>query len=105
MPHLSLEVRLSGARDSSGARADIDGSPPGFPVPGILQARTLEWVSDAINQVKIKVPIKMNHNLMNGSIEGINLLFASKLLYTLDLCNWNYMEFDLIFTKMVYTSY
>ena len=22
-----------------------DGSPPGFPVPGILQARTLEWVS------------------------------------------------------------
>ena len=23
----------------------IDGSPPGFPVPGILQARTLEWVA------------------------------------------------------------
>ena len=22
----------------------IDGSPPGCPVPGILQARTLEWV-------------------------------------------------------------
>ena len=22
-----------------------DGSPPGFPVPGILQARTLEWVA------------------------------------------------------------
>ena len=22
----------------------IDGSPPGFPIPGILQARTLEWV-------------------------------------------------------------
>ena len=22
----------------------IDGSPPGFPVPGILLARTLEWV-------------------------------------------------------------
>ena len=22
----------------------INGSPPGFPVPGILQARTLEWV-------------------------------------------------------------
>ena len=22
----------------------IDGSTPGFPVPGILQARTLEWV-------------------------------------------------------------
>ena len=23
----------------------LDGSPPGFPVPGILQARTLEWVA------------------------------------------------------------
>jgi len=23
----------------------IEGSPPGFPVPGILQARTLEWVA------------------------------------------------------------
>ena len=23
----------------------IDGSPPGFSVPGILQARTLEWVA------------------------------------------------------------
>ena len=22
----------------------IDGSPPGSPIPGILQARTLEWV-------------------------------------------------------------
>ena len=25
--------------------APIDGSPPGSPVPGILQARTLEWVA------------------------------------------------------------
>jgi len=23
----------------------IDGSPPGSPVPGILQARTLQWVA------------------------------------------------------------
>ena len=23
----------------------IEGGPPGFPVPGILQARTLEWVA------------------------------------------------------------
>ena len=25
----------------------IDGSPPGSPVPGILQARTLEWIGKA----------------------------------------------------------
>ena len=27
----------------------IDGSPPGFPAPGILQARTLEWVAIAFS--------------------------------------------------------
>ena len=26
-------------------RDPIDGSPPGSPVPGILQIRTLEWVA------------------------------------------------------------
>ena len=28
----------------------IDGSPPGSPVPGILQARTLEWVSEPLGK-------------------------------------------------------
>ena len=27
----------------------MDGSPPGSPVPGILQARTLEWVAIAFS--------------------------------------------------------
>ena len=32
-----------------------DGSPPGFPVPGILQARTLEWVAILLLQcMKVK---------------------------------------------------
>ena len=30
----------------------IDGSPPGSPVPGILQARTLEWVAISFNAGK-----------------------------------------------------
>ena len=29
----------------------IDSSPPGFPVPGILQARTLEWVAISFSNV------------------------------------------------------
>ena len=29
----------------------IDGSPPGTPVPGILQARTLEWVAISFSNV------------------------------------------------------
>ena len=27
----------------------IDDSPPGFPVPGVLQARTLEWVAISLS--------------------------------------------------------
>ena len=38
----------------------IDGSQPGSPVPGILQARTLEWVSISFsNAWKWKVKVKM----------------------------------------------
>ena len=37
----------------------IDGSPPGYPVPGILQARTLEWVAISLsNAWKWKVKVK-----------------------------------------------
>ena len=37
----------------------IDGSPPGFPIPGILQARTLEWVAISFsNAWKWKVKVK-----------------------------------------------
>ena len=37
----------------------IDGSPPGFPIPGILQARTLEWVAISFSKVwKWKVKVK-----------------------------------------------
>ena len=37
----------------------IDGSPPGSPVPGILQARTLEWVAISFsNASKWKVKVK-----------------------------------------------
>ena len=38
----------------------IDGSPPGCPVPGILQARTLEWVAIAFsNAWKWKMKVKL----------------------------------------------
>ena len=38
----------------------IDGSPPGSPVPGILQARTLEWVAISFsNAWKWKVKVKL----------------------------------------------
>ena len=54
---LLLMPRASNVQDAAAAAAakslqscpilcdPIDGSPPGSPVPGILQARTLEWVA------------------------------------------------------------
>ena len=37
----------------------MDGSPPGSPIPGILQARTLEWVAISFsNEWKWKVKMK-----------------------------------------------
>ena len=37
----------------------LDGSPPGSPVPGILQARTLEWVAISFSTAwKWKVKVK-----------------------------------------------
>ena len=37
----------------------LDGSPPGSPVPGILQARTLEWVAISFSHAwKWKVKVK-----------------------------------------------
>ena len=38
----------------------VDGSPPGSPIPGILQARTLEWVAISFSNVgKWKVKVKL----------------------------------------------
>ena len=38
----------------------VDGSPPGSPVPGVLQARTLEWVAISFsNAWKWKVKVKL----------------------------------------------
>ena len=53
---------------SCSTRCDpIDGSPPGLPVPGILQARTLEWVAISFsNAWKWKVKGKL--------LSGVRLL-------------------------------
>jgi len=39
----------------------MDGSPPGSPIPGILQARTLEWVASSFSSPGDIS--RQNHNL------------------------------------------
>ena len=42
----------------------MDGSPPGPPVPGILQARTLEWVAISFSSAR---KWKWSHSVMSNS--------------------------------------
>ena len=63
----------------------IDGNPPGSPVPRILQARTLEWVSSASTlslMISLSVSLK---NKNNQKITFINFYYniaASITLYS-----------------------
>ena len=45
----------------------IDGSPPGSPVPGILQARTLEWVAISFSKAW-KEKWKWSRSVMSDSV-------------------------------------
>ena len=43
----------------------IDGSPPGSPIPGILQARTMEWVAISFSKAwKWKVKVKSHSRVL-----------------------------------------
>ena len=50
----------------------IDGSPSGSPVPGILQARTLEWVAIAFSEYTIQVC----HSYTSKESESYNVVAA-----------------------------
>ena len=43
-----------------------DSSPPGSPVPGILQARVLEWGAIAVAIVTILLPVSMNFTTLGN---------------------------------------
>ena len=43
--HIKLQAAAKSLQSCPTLCDPIDGSPPGSPVPGILQARTLEWVA------------------------------------------------------------
>ena len=50
--HLSCATAAAKSLQSCPNLCDpIDGSPQGFPVPAVLQARTLEWVAISFSNV------------------------------------------------------
>ena len=61
----------------------IDGSPPGSPIPGILQARILEWVAISFSSArKWKVKVKL--------FSRFQLLAPHGLQPTRFLCPWDF---------------
>ena len=61
----------------------IDGSPPGYPIPGILQARTLEWVAISFsNAWKWKVKVKL--------LSRVQLLATPWTTAHQALCPWDF---------------
>ena len=65
-----------------------EGSPPGSPIPGILQARTLEWVAISFsNALKWKVKVKSLSHVrpsVNGRLQptrsSIHRIFQARVL-------------------------
>ena len=55
----------------------IDGSPPGFPVPGILQARALEWVAISFSNATDVDFLKALRLLKFGKWDGLNPALCS----------------------------
>ena len=57
----------------------IGASPPGFPIPGILQARTLEWVAISFSNAW-----KWSHSVVSDSLQ-LHGLQPTRLL-----CPWDF---------------
>ena len=60
----------------------IDGSPPGSPIPGILQARTLEWVSISLSQSEVALLCPTLSDPMDCSLPGSSVhgIFQARVL-------------------------
>ena len=57
----------------------IDGSPPGSAVPGILQARTLEWVaisfSNILPFISQSTILWLPHDMKSEPAQNINVMY------------------------------
>ena len=78
----------------------IDGSPPGSTVPGILQARILEWVSISFSNAwkwKVKVKSLSSVRLFAAAIFIVLVLLLPKVLFLLYVKSYIYLT--LIFDR------
>ena len=81
----------------------IDGSPPGSPVPGILQARTPEWVAISFSntwkrKVKVKLlsPVRLLATLWTAAYQAP----PSMGFFQVRVLEWSAIAFSIIFTVL-----
>ena len=81
--HVHTAAATTKSLQSSPTPCDpIDGSPPGSPIPGILQARTLEWVAISFSKLWVKYRQIWGHFNLNPSVKIFNKLSSFKLFYS-----------------------
>ena len=85
-PVLTLHAAAAKSLQSCPTLCDpIDGSPPGSAIPGILQARTLEWVAISFSKAwkwKVKVKLlRVRHDWATELTDWWTLPHSSFILY------------------------
>ena len=59
----------------------IDGNPPGSPVPGILQARVLEWVAIAFSMTNLDSIFKSRNITLPTKVRVVKAMVFPVVLY------------------------
>ena len=73
----------------------IDGSPPGSPVPGVLGARTLEWVAISfLNAWKWKVKVKLLSRVALSDPTDCGLPDSSHRIFQARVLEWGAIAFS-----------
>jgi len=81
----------------------IDGSPPGSPVPGILQARTLEWVAVSFsNAWKWKVKVKSLSRVQLSDPTDCSLQAPPSMGFARQVLEWGAITFSTLKLKLQY---
>ena len=62
----------------------IDGSPSGSPVPGILQARTLEWVAISFSNANLHSILKSRDITLSTKVRLIKAMVYPVVIYGCD---------------------
>ena len=76
VPHAAAAAAAKSLQPCPTLCNPIDGSPPGSPVPGSLQARTLEWVAISFNismDVRLLCSLKVLHLFLQNMVAAILL--------------------------------